>query len=170
MEEIDILDKSGNKLGLSLPLEEVHKKGLWHEAIHIIVLNNNKVFLQKRSDRMITFPNVWDISVGGHVSSGEEALTAAKREFFEELGLNPEEYEFDFAKRYQEQLVYNDTAINEYVDLYVVKIDGVINFNISSKEIKEVKWASKSELNQMITNKDIIYHEYDYQILNELLK
>jgi len=43
--------------------------------------------LQLRAKNKKLFPNKWDVSVGGHISAGEEPLTTAVRETKEELGL-----------------------------------------------------------------------------------
>ena len=37
---------------------------------------------------------MWDIAVGGHISSGEDVVTSAKRELEEELGLDSSKYDF----------------------------------------------------------------------------
>lgn len=42
MEElIDVLDENGIKIGEILPRSEIHKKGLWHRAIAVAIVNEN---------------------------------------------------------------------------------------------------------------------------------
>ena len=100
MEEyVDILDDlTGKKTGEIITKKEAHRKGKWHSAIHIWIFSSDmkKILLQKRCPNKDLFPNMWDISVGGHISSGEEPLVSAKRELSEELGLNPDNYNFEF--------------------------------------------------------------------------
>jgi len=63
---------------------------LMHRVVHVIVSNQHgAVYLQKRSMRKDIQPGKWDTSVGGHVQPGEESATAARRELYEELGLEP---------------------------------------------------------------------------------
>ncbi len=68
---------------------EVHARGLWHRAIHVLVFDAaGRVFLQKRSLRKDSSPGLWDSSCSGHVDSGEDYDTAAQRELGEEIGLH----------------------------------------------------------------------------------
>jgi len=71
-----------------LPRDEVHRRGLLHRAVHILVFDSKgRVFLQKRSQSKDTHPGAWDSSTSGHVDSGEDYDTAAVRELEEEIGL-----------------------------------------------------------------------------------
>lgn len=50
MELIDVLDENGVFTGEVLPRDEIHKKGLWHRAIVVAIINeNNQILLQQRS-------------------------------------------------------------------------------------------------------------------------
>src|ERR1039457_539455 len=67
---------------------EVHARGLWHRAVHVLVFNaHGEVFLQKRSMKKDRQPGAWDSSCSGHVDSGENYDETAVRELREELGL-----------------------------------------------------------------------------------
>ena len=48
--------------------------------------SNDEILVQKRSPKKETFPNLWAISVAGHVRSGETSIEAAIREIKEEIG------------------------------------------------------------------------------------
>ena len=77
-ELIDVLDENGVKTGEILPRSEIHKKGLWHRAIVVAIINeNNEILLQQRSANKEKNANMWDISVAGHISSGQDSLSAA---------------------------------------------------------------------------------------------
>lgn len=66
---------------------EVHRLGLRHRAVHVLVFNaRGEVFLQKRSHLKDTFPGAWDSSASGHLDAGEDYDTCAVREVREELG------------------------------------------------------------------------------------
>ena len=70
------------------PRSEVHRLGLLHRAVHVLVFNaRGQVFLQKRSMKKDRQPGVWDSSASGHVDSGEDYDAAAVRELREEIGL-----------------------------------------------------------------------------------
>src|SRR5258706_14114446 len=67
---------------------EVHRLGLKHRAVHVLVFNSRgEVFLQKRSMKKDTFPGAWDSSASGHLDSGEDYDACAVRELREEIGL-----------------------------------------------------------------------------------
>ncbi len=70
------------------PRSEVHRLGLLHRAVHVLVFNaRGEVFLQKRSLSKDTAPGLWDSSASGHVDSGEDYDGCAVRELREEIGL-----------------------------------------------------------------------------------
>lgn len=59
-----------------------------HRGVWVMVFNDRgEMFLQKRSLTKDNNPGVWSISVGGHVTFGQAYEEAARREFFEELGV-----------------------------------------------------------------------------------
>jgi len=71
------------------PRREVHRLGLKHRAVHVLVFNSRgEVFLQKRSLKKDTAAGLWDSSSSGHVDSGEDYDVCAVRELREEIGLN----------------------------------------------------------------------------------
>lgn len=88
MELIDVLDENGIFTGEVLPRNEIHKRGLWHRAIVVAIVNeNNQILLQQRSENKEKNAGMWDISVAGHISSGQDALSAAAREINEEVSV-----------------------------------------------------------------------------------
>ena len=71
MEYIDILDENGIPTGETATRKEVHEKGLWHRAVLCVIVDNkNRILIQQRSANKEKYPNKWDLSVAGHVSSG----------------------------------------------------------------------------------------------------
>ncbi len=71
------------------PRGEVHRLGLLHRAVHILVFNHaGEIFLQKRSLSKDTHPGCWDSSCSGHVDHGEDYDESARRELDEELGIS----------------------------------------------------------------------------------
>src|SRR5215467_7374288 len=70
------------------PRSEVHRLGLMHRAVHVLVFNSRgEVFLQKRSMSKDRQPGLWDSSASGHLDSGEDYDVCAIRELHEEIGL-----------------------------------------------------------------------------------
>jgi isopentenyldiphosphate isomerase len=91
-ETIDILNYQGGKTGKTILRDEAHRTGAWHGAFHCCVLytrdSRDCVLFQKRSHEKKIAPGQFDVSVGGHYASGEDAKTAGPREIKEELGLD----------------------------------------------------------------------------------
>jgi isopentenyldiphosphate isomerase len=88
-EEIfDIVNERDEVIGHA-PRQEVHARGLWHRAVHVLVFNaQGQVFLQKRSMQKDTAAGKWDSSSSGHLDRGEDYDACAVREVREEIGLH----------------------------------------------------------------------------------
>jgi isopentenyldiphosphate isomerase len=70
------------------PRSEVHRLGLLHRAVHVLVFNSRgEIFLQKRSMKKDREAGKWDSSTSGHVDSGEDYDACAVRELREEINL-----------------------------------------------------------------------------------
>ena len=173
MEEyVDILDDNGKVIGEVITKKEAHKTGKWHRAVHIWIISEDKkcILLQKRCPDKNLFPNMWDISVGGHVSSGEETLVAAKRELSEELGLDTDSYKFEYVDVIKEKFVDGDIVSNEFVTIYKI----INNVNISSiklqkEEVSEARWFTKSELNALRDELKVIPHIEEFDLISNIL-
>ena len=84
MEEFDVLDENGEFTFKTATREECHTKGLWHRAVYAFIFNKNgDVLLQKRSELKKLWPNLWDVTVGGHVLAGEFVLMVFNLRFYE---------------------------------------------------------------------------------------
>ena len=91
-EKIDILDARGLMTGEVAWKSEAHRLGLWHRCFHCWIAapetpsGGPYLFVQRRATEKETWPDRLDVSVGGHLEAGEEALDGL-REVEEELGL-----------------------------------------------------------------------------------
>ena len=139
MEElIDVLDENGVKTGEILTRKEIHKRGLWHRAIAVAVINEqNQILVQHRSFKKEKNTGMWDISVAGHISSGQDALSAASREINEEISVN---------------LGFN-VDIKEFRYMFSYRKEDI---KVQESEVEQIKFVSVSELNEMIENKEIV--------------
>jgi len=87
---VEVVDHFNRPMG-AMPLREVHRQGLMHRAVVVLVFDTeNRVYLQKRNRLRTLYPGRWDVSAGGHVLLGESFLEAGVREIHEELGLHVE--------------------------------------------------------------------------------
>ena len=90
-EKIDVLNELGEFTGDVATIDECHSTGYWHRAVYAFIVDKDlNVLLQKRSGNKKLWPGKWDVTVGGHVKSGEFGRQALIRECKEELGIDIE--------------------------------------------------------------------------------
>lgn len=150
---------------------EVHRKGLIHRTVHVWFVNSKKqILVQKRSVKKNAYPSLWDISVAGHVSSGETSLEAAKKEIREEVGIELPDSAFTFlATLKQPRTVHkNDFIDDEFNDVYIAACDAdTSDFTIEPEEIEEVRWLELPEFKEWIKGRGepMVPHEEEYKLL-----
>lgn len=130
-ELIDVLTSDGKPTGKTALKSEVHKKGLYHATVHVwLYTDNQKVLLQKRASVKKVFPNLWDVSVAGHIGAGEKVETAAVREVKEEIGLSIKESDLLKIGLRKDEIVHSNGILdNEFKHLFICKL---------TKEISEL--------------------------------
>lgn len=127
-EHFDVLDEAGAKTGATAPRSEVHRRGLFHRAVHtwLFCPSSGELLLQQRAACKDSWPLRWDISSAGHLSAGDESRSAAVRELEEELGLRFPASRFEFLFTHLEKLESIQRGKpfinNEFNDVYLVAI------------------------------------------------
>ncbi len=176
MEYIDIIDnKTGNKTGEQKSHLEVHTKGLWHRTVHVWCVNSKgEILLQRRAINKKNFPDMWDISVAGHISANEDAIEAALRETKEEIGLDILKSDSKFIRTVTQQFILNNGTYldNEFQDIYIIKIDVDIDkLNLQKEELKALRWIKTTEFKKWVEKKrpDLVPHPEEYKIILEYI-
>ena len=119
-ETVDVLDEFGRFTGKVEKLSICHSKGLWHRAVFGLVVNESgDILLQQRSEKKKLWPGKWDITVGGHVQSGELGKDAIIRETKEELSLKIDEKEIDFLVSSTSRYNNNGYINNHYDECFI---------------------------------------------------
>lgn len=178
MELFDILDSEGQAIGQSKAREHVHASGDWHASVTIWVLNSrNEILLQKRAAEKDSFPDMWEISCSGHLSTGEGPETAALRELEEELGVTAQASELEHLFRCQESHVLNNGTFidNEFKDVYLLKRDlDSSSLQLQSDEVSAIRWISIPALKTLIEKNDptLVPHPeiYPQSLAHSMLK
>lgn len=176
-ELIDILNDSGEISGKTCLKSEAHKKGHFHASVHIWILDKNKnVLIQKRAKSKNVFPNLWDVSVAGHISAGEKPEISAIREIEEEVGISISKNQLHYIGTSVKKVIHNINLIDhELHHIYRCSI----NLNIDTLEIQkdEVAEIKLVPLNKLIIevktkNNNFVPHGNDYYnfVFNELKK
>ena len=153
-EKIDVLNELGEFTGEVATRDECHEKGLWHRAVYAFIIDRNgNVLLQKRSANKKLWPNMWDVTVGGHVDSNEFGRQALIREAKEELGIDIQDDEIKY--------LIGSTSINKkkniinkhYNECYlIIKEIDIAEMDLQKEEVSEVKYFTKKEILERINN------------------
>lgn len=178
MELLDVLNEDGTPTGRSLPISEIYENSYWHRSVHIWIINSkNELLVQKRNPDKKTFPNMWAISVAGHVRMRESSVDAAKRELLEEVNceVNDDDLELLFTlKRHQP---YKNGEIRVIDDVYLIRLDiDVDKTKLQVEELTDIKYIYYEYLEKILLQHDETYvpyteeHEKLFKILNERLK
>ena len=142
-EIFDVVNERDEVIG-QLPRKEVHRRGLKHRAVHVLIFNaRGEVFLQKRSMKKDNHPGVWDSSASGHLDSGEDYDVCAIREVGEELGVRLE----CVPKRVLRIDACDETG-QEFVWVYQCEQEGP--FTLHPEEIETGGWFAVERVTRWI--------------------
>ena len=138
MENVDIFNKRREKL------ENIRERGKLEKneysiSVHVWLLEDNKLWIQQRSNEKKIFPGLWEQS-GGGVISGETSLEAVKRETKEELGLDIQDEEITYIGSY--------TRVKD-----IFSKDKII---LQDEEVANIKNVTFEEFDKMIENKEVV--------------
>ncbi len=155
MEEFfDVLNEKGNFTGKAESREKCHKEGLWHKAVVVFIINSkNQVLLQRRSQNKRMWPNMWDVTAGGHVLAGEFGFEAIIREAKEELGIELNKNEMTFLGSSISTNNKGDIINKHFNEYYIVNKDlDLTRLKLQKEEVSEVKWIDKNDIIKKIKN------------------
>ena len=161
-EYLDIVDKLGNSTGTTALKSEAHSKGLYHNTIHLwLFTDKGEILLQQRSHKKEIHPLLWDVSVAGHIDSGETFIEAALRETQEEIGLllRPESLKKIGIKLHESS--YNEGTIqdNEFHQIYIAELKVELNALIPQEsEVEALKLVSFQEFETLLQHSETNSH------------
>jgi isopentenyl-diphosphate delta-isomerase type 1 len=142
----DVVNERDEVVG-NKPRSEVHRLGLLHRAVHVLVFNSQgQIFLQKRSMKKDRQPGLWDSSASGHVDSGENYDATAVREVWEEIGLKLA----STPKRLFKIDACEETD-QEFVWVYRCESEGP--FELNPDEIERGDWFTPEKVTQWMADK-----------------
>jgi isopentenyldiphosphate isomerase len=169
MEILDVLTPDGHAAGFAKPKAEVHRDGDWHRAAHVwLVTPDRRVLLQRRAAVKENWPDLWDVSVAGHISAGESAIDAAIREAHEELGLVLAPGELTHLGTLRWHAVLNEGAYieNEFHEVFLV----VREIEVEQLVLDPLEVAAAVLVNpEEIERYDVVPHDEEYALLREYL-
>lgn len=158
MELWDAYNKEFKKIAnMTLVRGEKIPSGVYHLVSEIIVRHKDGTYLLMQRDSDKRFAGMWEATAGGSVLKGEDAFTCAKRELYEETGIETEEL-VELG-----HLIDHDTI---YVE-FLCNTDWIKDKIILQKgETSAFRWITKNELIAM--KKDELLTERVQRFISEL--
>ena len=158
-EIVPVVDENGLVIGRASRdychsgAETAQNGAILHPVVHLQIVDRySRFYLQHRSPNKETFPNRWDVAVGGHVAYGEYYQEALFREAGEELGL------YDFNPQYLDNYIADQPDDREMVGLYVTV--GSFDLNPDNYEVSEGRYWTIEEIEASL-GKDIFTPEFE---------
>lgn len=155
MEHLDLYDCCHRPTGQTMVRGDMPPKGLYGQVIHVCIFNSRGEMLIQQRQPWKTWGNMWDVSVGGSVISGETSQQGAQRELLEELGL-----EADF-----ESLApaITTTFTGGFDDFYILHVDlDPAKLKLQYEEVQAARWAAESEALALLDNGQFIPYQRSF--------
>lgn len=119
---------------------------------------------------------MWDVSVAGHISAGQDALAAAAREINEEvavnLGYNVDIKDFRYMYSFRKEQKYSEDFIErQFYDFFILRTTGIDDKTLyfQEEEVQAVRFVDLNDIQKMIAQKEIVDRPEVYQILIKYL-
>ncbi|MCC8013852.1 MAG: NUDIX domain-containing protein [Eubacterium sp.] len=140
MEFFDVYNPDRTKTGLKCERGGELPPNGYRLVVHICIFNSKgEMLIQKRQLVKHAFPDMWDLSAGGSVISGETSSEGAERETLEELGLKT-----DLSKKMPRLTFFCENIFDDY---YIISKDiDLDELTLQESEVSEVKWADLEEI------------------------
>ncbi len=121
-ELLDVLNPSGLPTGEIKARAAVHRDGDLHRTLHLWLVRDGHILLQRRACGKDLEPGKLDVAVGGHFRSGETLLEAL-REAREELGVTVQAAELSYLGTFRATRRYPGVTDDELQESYLLRRD-----------------------------------------------
>ncbi|MGB6269780.1 MAG: NUDIX domain-containing protein [Olleya sp.] len=178
-ELIDIVTKTGKPTSQSALKSVIHKKGYYHNTVHIwFYTDEGEVLLAQRSAKKVIYPLLWDVSVAGHIDAGETIKEGAIREIKEEIGVTLKKKHLEKIGVFECFQSYPNGIIdNEFHHTFIVEISRYLTeFILQKEEVEAVKWVRMYEFFELLEHSKINGHfvasnlEYYNTVIDAILE
>lgn len=155
----DLYDKDRNMTDQFIMRGDPMPEGHYHLVVNVSLFNSKgQMLIQKRSDKKELWPGMWDVSACGSVLLGESSLKAAKRESFEELGVN-----LNFKR--DQRPAFTLCGADSFTDCYIVKGRVPLEkLTLQKDEVADARYATREEILDMMDSGEFI--PYNPSLIN----
>ena len=160
MELFDLYTADRVKTGRTMVRGEPVPENCYRLVIHVCIFApDGRMLIQQRQSFKDDWQNMWDLSVGGSVTTGESSQLGAQRELMEELGI-----EADLLKSPPDMSFTFNGGFNDH---YILHRDlDPSQLQLQYEEVQAAKWATKEEILTMIDEGSFIpYHKSLIELL-----
>ncbi len=154
MELLDIYDENRNKTGRTFVRGTPLNSGEYRLVVHIVIFNaKGQMLIQQRTATKDVDPNLWDVTVGGCATMGDDSRSAAHRELLEELGLD-----IDFS---HERPYITINFESGFDDFYVFERNDIdlTELTLQASEVQNVQWATLPEILALLERGEFIRYQ-----------
>ena len=145
MEYLDLYNDKKEKIGKKILRGTEIPLGYYIMIVVIFIENSNHEFLFQYTSK--EKGNIW-ATTGGHVKSGDDAISTVVIEVKEELGI---EINKDKLKK-----IYTGMKNSRIFEVSYLKEDIDINsLTLQKEEVESVKWISKKELRELVKQENV---------------
>ena len=150
MELVDLYDEDRIPLGRTAERHASKGPGEYRTVVHVCIFDSRgRLLIQQRSREKDSWPEAWDVSVGGGVGAGETSRQAAEREVREELGLA-----LDLSGVRPSVTVNFDGGFD---DFFLVERDLALeDLTLQKEEVAQARWADLPEICAMADRGEFI--------------
>lgn len=142
MEKRDLYDKEKNLTRETIYKGDKVPSGRYYITVLAWIQNDDGKFLIQK--RALKKDGKWS-TTGGHPVSGQTSEQGIYTEIKEELGLDLRNEKIKLFKTIKTE--------DDFVDLYYIKANvNINNIVLQEEEVENVKWATTSEIEKMISN------------------
>ena len=155
MEKFDLYDDDRLPLNRSLTRGTTCGENENRMVVHVCIFNSKgEMLIQQRVSTKKSWPNLWDITLGGCATTKETSKDAAHRELLEELGID-----YDFSHTRPHLTINFPHGFDDYYLLSLDSLD-ISTITLQKEEVSAIKWASKEDIIHLLKeNKFIPYHQ-----------
>lgn len=148
----DIYDRNRNFTGRTHRRGDPLGSGDYHLSVHVWIMNSKGEFLITQRAPTKGYPLMWECT-GGAAVSGEDSITAARREAKEEVGLtfSPDHSVCMLTQRRE----------NDFCDVWLFRRNfSIAEVVLQENETVDARWASQAEILEMMASGEFVTFDY----------